>query len=363
MNDPPDRESAAPCRQPIAASLLSAYPADCRAGQIQPLGAAGGFSGALFWRLTAPRGVLCLRRWPAEHPNAERLEFIQSILWHVAKRGFEFAPTPIRTESGAGYLRHAGHLWELTPWMPGVADYFPERRPEKLSAALVTLAQFHIAAADFAEWRVESGEWRENNSPGRKARVSASSPNIAQRLDQLAALRSGGLQQIVAAVEAASASNRWSGLATFAKRIMPLFARPEPAIAEQLAAAARLAVPLQPCIRDVWHDHILFEGDRVSGLIDFGAMRIDSVSCDIARLLGSLAADDSAAWQHGLAAYQTIRLLSPSEMELIAAFDRSTTFLSGVNWLQWVFVQQRNFADPAVVIGRVKQILARLEHL
>ncbi len=60
------------------------------------------------------------------------------------------------------------------------------------------------------------------------------------------------------------------------------------------ASAVALKVPIQPCIGDIWHDHILFLGDGVSGLVDFGGMRADTVAGDIARLLGSLVADDPA---------------------------------------------------------------------
>ncbi len=78
-------------------------------------------------------------------------------------------------------------------------------------------------------------------------------------------------------------------------------------LASRAGAAELLAAPLQPCIRDVWHDHVLFVGDDVSGLVDFGAMQPDSVAADIARLLGSLAGDDRQAWTIGLAAYESVQ--------------------------------------------------------
>ena len=33
---------------------------------------------------------------------------------------------------------------------------------------------------------------------------------------------------------------------------------------------------LQPCLRDARPEHFLFEGDRLTGLVDFGAMGVDS---------------------------------------------------------------------------------------
>ncbi len=92
-------------------------------------------------------------------------------------------------------------------------------------------------------------------------------------------------------------------------------------------------------------------------------MRIETVAGDVARLLGSMAADDPAAWQIGLAAYQIVRPLSADELALVAAFDQSTTLLAAWNWFQWVFVDRRTFVDPAVVTTRVRQIVSRLEVL
>ncbi|HYH65864.1 MAG TPA: phosphotransferase, partial [Urbifossiella sp.] len=45
-------------------------------------------------------------------------------------------------------------------------------------------------------------------------------------------------------------------------------------------------VPLQPCLVDVWPEHVRFDGDRVVGLIDFGAVQTDHVAADLARLFG-----------------------------------------------------------------------------
>ena len=74
--------------------------------------------------------------------------------------------------------------------------------------------------------------------------------------------------------------------------------------------------PLQPCLCDVWHDHVLFDGDRVTGLVDYGAVKIDHPAVDVARLLGSLVGDDAEGWAAGLTAYREVRPFSAEEEEL-----------------------------------------------
>jgi homoserine kinase type II len=171
-------------------------------------------------------------------------------------------------------------------------------------------------------------------------------------------LQAGTLLELQAAVR----RNRGAMpmLADRAEELINLVSPHHHALQHDLDAASRIAVPLQPCLRDIWHDHVLFEGDRVSGIIDIGAMRMDTVSTDIARLLGSLCGNDRDGWTNGLRAYEAIRPLIEPERMLIATFDRSQMMLAGVNWVEWVFVECRAFTDPAAVVQRMEHILSRL---
>lgn len=344
--------------------LLRAYPEEFRPRMVEFLGGAGGFSGAAFWRLATDRGPLCLRAWPAQDDPGwpARLRLIHDVLQTVARRGTPPVPAPIHLRGGATFFQHAGRLWELTPWLPGVADYFPLRRPEKLRAALAALAEFHRGA-------VESSGGLNNGSGDLKLphQKHTASPGILRRLERISALRNGQLERIVAAVESgamppkASDDDAWQSIRQQALRLVPLYRQAEPVVSRELATAADQKTPTQPCIRDIWHDHVLFEADRVSGLVDFGAMRIDNVACDIARLLGSVANDDAAAWHEGLAAYEEIRPLRETERQLAKIFDRSTTLLAGLNWLEWLFVEGRTFDDLPTIAERMAGIVERLQ--
>ncbi len=320
--------------------VLAEYPAPFQSRAVESLGSAGGYSGACFWRVTADAGSLCLRRWPVEHPSRERLSFIHAVLRHVHEQGLTFIPAPFETTAGQTFVNHAGHFWELTQWLPGTADYHRAPSDQKLAAAMQALAYFHTAAATCPA-----------ASPQHEP-----SPGLQERRARIMELLQSGCGKIAAAIT----PHIWPALEPRARRLLALFTSRAPAVLARVESTARLAVPLQPCIRDVWHDHVLFSGDVVSGIIDFGALRVETVAADIARLLGSLIADDTDRWHRGLAAYQSVRPLSPNERSLVRIFDESTVLLSGMNWLEWLYVQHRHFDDRPRILARLDETLTRL---
>ncbi len=326
-------------------TIVRQYPANFQSDQAEPLGAAGGMSGAQFWQLDAPAGKLVLRRWPEEHPPADQLRFIHEALFHATSRGIPFVPSPIRTTTGRSFIPFEGHLWELTPWMPGVADYetFPSNR--KLVAALTALARFHVAVADFPMVALPQ--------------VSDAVPAVTRRLSRLRELAHRGTADLAQA----TTGSAWPDLAPMAHQFLTLLPTVLPSEIDRLAPLASATLPVQPCIRDIWHDHVLFTGDEVTGIIDFGAMNIDTPATDVARLLGSLVGDDEEGWQTGLAAYVKVRPLSVLESQAVRAIDRSSTVLAGLNWLRWIYVDKRQFDDRGQIVERFRKILERARKL
>lgn len=319
--------------------VLSHYFVDTTRVCVIPLPEAGGFSGASLWRIESNGGPLCLRQWPRGFPTKPRLLEIHRVLRSVHHRGLVEVAAPLSTRSGETFVTDHDRFWELTPWMPGEATYHRSPSAEKLAAALQILARFHLAACDAGPVRV------------------GSPPGLVARLEQLQTLLAGGCQRLQAAV----VRGDWPALYPLARVAAEQLERCGRLAEPLLAAAHRHRVSLQPCIRDVWHDHVLFTGERVTGLIDFGALREDHVGADLSRLLGSLVGDDAASWEAGLAAYQTIRPLAPAEHELVRAYDRSAVVLSAANWLQWIYIDQRSFPERQRVEGRLASIVRRLE--
>jgi homoserine kinase type II len=311
-----------------------------RASQIEELGNHGGFSGARLWRVETSAGRLCLRAWPPGLPTEAQLRFIHRVLRHVRDEGLRFIPAPLVSRSGSTFVRQDGRLWELTPWMPGRADYRERPSRARLRAAMHALARFHLAAG-YAHGPAHT-------------RVSRT---LARRVHELRTFLSG---QQATELRRRVPDGRWPELDARAVRLL----QHVDAQRSRLDAMLRTplpTVPQQPVIRDVWHDHVLFEGDDVSAIIDFGAMAIDTPAVDIARLLGSLIDGDASAWSEGLATYSELRPLSLAERALLVTLDRTGIFAGGLVWLRWHYLEQRIFENRSGVLARVDHFLHRLE--
>lgn len=319
--------------------ILERYP-DVVVQSVEPLGGAGGYSGAAFWKVHSPDQVLCLRRWPKEHPSQDRLKEIHDVLSYVAENGFAKVTAPIPLPGGHTFVSDSGYLWELTHWLAGKADFHEMPHPERLDAALVALAEFHRGAASFVQTR-------------------GVPPGIAGRLRQLNGLCQGGVNEFTAALSKLN----WPEFNRLAATVLQLFSTNAVETKRLLEIVSHFQVLLQPCIRDIWHDHVLFEGNEVSGFVDFGAMRVDHVACDISRLLGSFVGSDRQLWPRGLRAYESLRPLSDDEKVLVETYDRSTVLLSGVNWVQWIAVEGREFSDRRRVLKRMEDIVGRMSQM
>ena len=204
-----------------------------------------------------------------------------------------------------------------------------------------TLAQLHTAA---------------NAVPSDRA---GPSPSLVTRL----AMMRHNDHKVLDAIEQALASKSQTPWERRARVLLDRYRQVASTVMRELQAVQAATVPLQVCHGDLWRDHVLFRGEQVSGIIDFGAMKVESPATDIARLLGSLAGDDPQCWKAGLMAYHQMRPLQDPESRLIEVFDHSATLLAGVNWLKWLLLEERQFDSPQRVLERMDEILERLGNL
>ena len=283
--------------------------------------------------------------------NRQRLFALHRLIAHVHSCGLTEVPVPIAGRDGATFFEAAGTVWQLESWMPGLADFAIRPSDVRLRAALTALARWHRAAARFVDHDAERA-WFFSSGSG-------ASPGLAQRAGEIARWTA----QKIDVLHQHLAASSWREFADAGREILEHYRRAAPFVGAQLQAGRESRIPLQPCLRDVWHDHILYTGDQVTGLIDPHAARTDSVATDLARLLGSLVGDDRRAWNVGLDAYQEIRPLSVAELALVELFDRTAVLLSGMTWLDWHCLQGREFEDREKVIGRLREIVSRLKVL
>lgn len=299
-----------------------------------PLGSGGGFSGAAVWRGDDSAGspVFALKAWPPD-TTADRLAAVHRLM----RRGghLPFVPAVIPAADGATAVVAAGRVWDLTRWMPGTADFHARPSADRLANACVALARLHRAWAPPAEHL-------------------APCPAVRRRLAVLADFASAdpglphppptGHPPLDAALLIARDAVR---------RLGPVAARP-------LALWADRLVPIQPCLCDVWHDHVLFTGDAVTGVIDYGAAKPDHPTVDLARLLGDLVGDDDPRFAAGLAAYELAGGSPEPAPGLARLLDRTGAVCGAAVWLMRLHVERRAYPDPAAVARRVAGLAARL---
>jgi Ser/Thr protein kinase RdoA (MazF antagonist) len=252
-------------------------------------------------------------------------------------------------------LVFAGHRWwQLEPWLPGRADFAARPSDSRLQAAVRSLARLHVAMASFQPGGADR-TWFDSVP-------RALAPAVEERIDRLENWTEQNLTALWLRLE--REPEPCAGFNEAARAIIAGFHRCATCVGAELRAASRFRVPAQPCLRDVWHDHILFIDDTVCGIIDPAAARTDTVAADISRLLGSLLGDDPRGWEVALAAYQSVRPLSSEERALVNVLDGSGTLLSGMTWLsRRFFFGNAGFERPDRVLERMQKIAKRLERL
>lgn len=330
--------------------VLQRYAPEYRpaAGELREM--PGGFSGARIWKIETLRGNFCLRRMPAQLLEPARLNGLHRLLRHIHGAGVEQVAVPVATISGTTWTIDGSSCWQLEPWMPGEADFHLRPTRGRLAATMECLARWHRAAAAFVANGAES-QWFFN--------AVAPSPGIHERLTL--ARRWDRSSRDVLSTQLSRLD--WPEFSELGQHILAAFERLVAPLEEQLLVSSRMSVPLQPCLRDIWHDHVLFVDERVGGLIDPFACRSENVTADLARLLGSLLHDDRSAWDDALEAYQRIRLLRTEERGLMEVFDASGILLSGMTWLDWICLQGRHFPDRNRPLSRLAIIVSRIDAL
>ncbi|MEO1998502.1 MAG: phosphotransferase [Planctomycetaceae bacterium] len=336
-------------------SALRAYPGGEKATTVVPPEAATGFSGAQIFQVCLENQLYCLRRWPASGLAPMRIRGLHRLLRTVADFGGPPIPVPLCNRDGSTLTKVDQHWWQLEPWMPGQANFHQNPTPQRLTAAMQALARWHRAATHFQPQPNEI-KWFASHSGAR-------SPAVVERLARLTSYTS----QFQAELQRSLRDGRGmdtpeqNAFCDLGLRVLTAAQSMIPRMHQELHALRNTRFRLQPCLRDVWHDHVLFLDESVSGLIDASACRYDHVATDIARLVASLVSEDPSGWDTALQAYQSERTLDLDGRVLVSTLDRSGTLLSCLSWI-------RRFAESGLpvqqfpaVSRRIRVMVERLE--
>lgn len=316
-----------------AREVLGHYTALPR-GNLVFLGNHGGFSGAGLWRLETPAGSYCLKAWPKNWRSPRDLAWIHALMQQAS--AFPWMPRVMPASNGETFLAATGRLWDLTTWMPGVSDFSQKPSAARLEAACTALALLHQA-------------WTKHGQISFDV-----CPAVVRRWESLTtwqALLQSGWRPACGPLDL---------LATCTEELWQLLKLRIGEVPRLLAPWLGQSVAIQPCICDLWHDHVLYQDDAVSGIIDFGSAKTDHVAVDLARLLGSMVPGDEAMWDIGLSAYHRLRPLSLLERELARDLDVTGSILAATHWLRWLYHDQRRHDLPEAVRARLTQLVQRL---
>jgi homoserine kinase type II len=285
-------------------AVLPRYPGAVMGLAWVRLGAAGGFSGATIWRGEFNgQPALALKVWPAGY-SAGRLAGVHHRMRAARNAGLDFVPAVVATRGGESVIESGGRVWDVTAWRPGIADFHQAPSDAKLSAACAALAALHRA------WQPAAPSF-------------APCPAVRRRLAVFAEFANQGVE-----VDANAGSLLRRAVALLPVRVADACALLRPWVDRPAA--------LGPCLCDVWHDHVLFEGDRVTGVIDYGALKLDHPAIDLARLLGDFVDGDPERVRFGLAAYQAAGAPVQVDAELVLRLDWAGVVGAVLHWVRRV---------------------------
>jgi homoserine kinase type II len=244
-------------------------------------------------------------------------------------------PTVFAGFGGRTVFTEAGRVWDCGRWQPGD----PRTEPSATEVALACEAIAHLHG-------VWAGETQRGPCPGVQNRLRALAENEPLLLAGPDALPpvSPILNQLL-------------------RRAVLVAARAAPLAVRALRPWEHQTVVLQPSVRDLRGEHVLFNDGRVSGIIDFGAMAFDHPAVDLARFFDDFAETDDTLFAAGMNAYRAAHGAFEASDEFVRVLARTGAVCSVLGWLVRLAVRREPLADPLAVAARLDLLLARVARI
>lgn len=317
--------------------------------QAQPV--VQGLSDSHVWKVRSGESAYCLKLHPASSrlPLSE-IHFYQKLL---AVR-FPIIPRPCTFDtSGTTFLETSSGKWELMPWLPGQAketiDSFSRHDIQQVMQGIADV-QTYLAEQQSQRLSKSLGNSNQMVPKGwldrhRELQIPLKLPNVpanAAREFQwhytnLARIETANLQRVSQHLSSMIQANRtciWS-------------------------------------LRDLWRANVIFDGEKLTGFIDFSAARLDWPGFPILRFLASAIDFRRESWCDALKRYNELlkqqchnqdysryAYLSIDEGEAATTIFASLV-IAGRYWLR----KWSQGGDSNRIAIRLTEILSQLEHL
>lgn len=266
-----------------------------------------GQSGADVWRVDALAGGFAVRRWPPG-VTLERVRQIEHFLRHLRSRGIDAVPAPWDLDGAMPLADAHGRVWSIETWINGSSVAEDSIDAVRLHAVVQLLTAIHHQSRELGV---------HCQVPLAVRRRAGRLAELPQALSALVR-RAGRIEPFASAVDE---------LRNYADRRLPPLR----------AAYGELVTQPQPCwmvIRDLHRQHVLYQGQRLAGIVDFDAVRVDTPLADLARLLGSLLLDDLAMYREAVRWYFAPARPEAAQLRLVDLLDEATALCAAVYWLE-----------------------------
>ncbi len=289
----------------------------------------GGFSGADVWRGEGANGTpaFALKRWPSQTTIA-RLAQIHAWIKQVVH--LPFVPIVLHTVDGDTVVQDEDRVWDVTKWLPGVPHMLAGQA--EVEYVCQAVAELH------AVW---------SQLPQR-----SQCPGVMRRLEVLTQWISNPDLTI---------ADLQPSLKGLISRAMAIVERVAPFVLQALRPWETVPILLHPCIRDLRGEHVLYVGEHVTGIVDFGAMDVDSPAIDLARLLGDLAGENEELIAAGLNKYRQFRSGFDVGDGFIRLLDRAGVLCSIIGWFARLSKKKQLQIPIENVKNRLTFLVARAE--
>lgn len=308
----------------------------------------GGLSEAYVWYVADVSGRgYALKAWrPASPAQVRHRRTVRQWMRDASIHCPGFVPSPQQTGgsemSGESLILVQGdYAWQAETWCPG-EPLQCQPSTIQFAAAAKALQQLHATGREFA-LRHSSSVLKLSQAP---------SPAILRRAVLVDELLQGDLQRLLVLAR----SLKDSGVSSVASGFLQLLQKWLPWLQQRLQPWRSRTLNLQPVLRDVRNENLLFFQGQISGIIDWDAADADHPCLDAARLLRSWYSDNVHALAEAAEQWADLWQWSAELRELLSVFDAAAVLLNPVVWL-------RRLVDDPTLFSRLPGTGRRFELL